>query len=93
MSIALFFSCLIIQSFFFFVGVRKLCNFDIGRQIGRGKFGCVHLCHQKCTKHVLKMEVLFEEQLKLGNIDYQTEIDILSKCGSCPQILQYNFIS
>lgn len=41
----------------------SLINFDIGRPLGRGKFGNVYLAREKETKFVIALKVLFKKQI------------------------------
>uniref|UniRef100_A0A182P9R5 Protein kinase domain-containing protein n=1 Tax=Anopheles epiroticus TaxID=199890 RepID=A0A182P9R5_9DIPT len=43
--------------------VWTLSNFDIGRPLGRGKFGNVYLAREKETKFVIALKVLFKKQV------------------------------
>ncbi|KFB42377.1 AGAP001793-PA-like protein [Anopheles sinensis] len=57
-----------------------LSNFDIGRPLGRGKFGNVYLAREKETKFVIALKVLFKKQVKSQGIEHQVrrEIEIQS---------------
>lgn len=57
-----------------------LSNFDIGRPLGRGKFGNVYLAREKNTKFVVALKVMFKKQIKLNNVEHQVrrEIEIQS---------------
>uniref|UniRef100_A0AAG5CNH6 Aurora kinase n=1 Tax=Anopheles atroparvus TaxID=41427 RepID=A0AAG5CNH6_ANOAO len=57
-----------------------LSNFDIGRPLGRGKFGNVYLAREKETKFVVALKVLFKKQVKSQGIEHQVrrEIEIQS---------------
>uniref|UniRef100_A0A182M5K5 Aurora kinase n=1 Tax=Anopheles culicifacies TaxID=139723 RepID=A0A182M5K5_9DIPT len=45
--------------------VWTLSNFDIGRPLGRGKFGNVYLAREKETKFVIALKVLFKKQASI----------------------------
>lgn len=36
----------------------KLTDFDIGKPLGRGKFGCVYLAREKSTKYICALKVI-----------------------------------
>lgn len=58
----------------------NLSNFDIGRPLGRGKFGNVYLAREKDTKFVVALKVMFKKQIHLNNVEHQVrrEIEIQS---------------
>lgn len=58
----------------------SLVNFDIGRPLGRGKFGNVYLAREKETKFVIALKVLFKKQIGMQGIEHQVrrEIEIQS---------------
>lgn len=58
-----------------------LTDFDIGRPLGKGKFGNVYLAREKKSKFIIAMKVLFKEQIqKQGGADqvmlYQVQREI-----------------
>lgn len=55
-----------------------LADFDIGRPLGKGKFGNVYLAREKRTKFIIAMKVLFRSQISDANITHQVirEIEI-----------------
>lgn len=57
-----------------------LSNFDIGRPLGRGKFGNVYLAREKDTKFVVALKVMFKKQIHVNNVEHQVrrEIEIQS---------------
>ncbi|CAI8016007.1 Aurora kinase A [Geodia barretti] len=57
-----------------------LQDFDIGRPLGRGKFGSVYLAREKKTKFVVAIKVLFKSQLQQAQVEHQLrrEIEIQS---------------
>lgn len=70
-----------------------LVNFDIGRPLGRGKFGNVYLAREKETKFVIALKVLFKKQIATQGIEHQVrrEIEIQSHLRH-PNILRmYGF--
>lgn len=60
--------------------VWALSNFDIGRPLGRGKFGNVYLAREKESKFVVALKVLFKKQIYNSKIEHQVrrEIEIQS---------------
>lgn len=71
----------------------SLTNFDIGRPLGRGKFGNVYLAREKETKFVIALKVLFKKQIAIQGIEHQVrrEIEIQSHLRH-PNILRmYGF--
>lgn len=58
----------------------KLSDFDIGKPLGRGKFGCVYLAREKNTKYICALKVLFKSQLSKAGVEHQLrrEIEIQS---------------
>eukprot|EP00053_Salpingoeca_punica_P008238 m.74470 g.74470 ORF g.74470 m.74470 type:complete len:342 (+) comp14506_c0_seq1:40-1065(+) len=58
----------------------ELADFDIGRPLGRGKFGNVYLAREKKTKFIVALKVLFKSQLQKANVEHQLrrEIEIQS---------------
>lgn len=86
--ILFFFFCLAIEFLIFLVTeikkdskkVWSLSNFDIGRPLGRGKFGNVYLAREKESKFVVALKVLFKQQIHESNVEHQVrrEIEIQS---------------
>lgn len=60
--------------------VWTLSHFDIGRGLGRGKFGNVYLAREKETKFVIALKVLFKKNIAEMGIEHQVrrEIEIQS---------------
>lgn len=58
----------------------ELSDFEIGKPLGRGKFGSVYLAREKKTKFVVALKVLIKEQLKKDGVEHQLrrEIEIQS---------------
>lgn len=66
----------------------SLTDFDIGKPLGRGKFGNVYLAREKhvrfrrimCSKYVVALKVLFKNQLQQSQVEHQLrrEIEIQS---------------
>lgn len=57
-----------------------LNDFDIGKPLGRGKFGNVYLAREKKSKYVVALKVLFKNQLQQSQVEHQLrrEIEIQS---------------
>ncbi|XP_057779411.1 serine/threonine-protein kinase Aurora-1-like [Salvia miltiorrhiza] len=57
-----------------------LNDFDIGKPLGRGKFGHVYLAREKRSNHVIALKVLFKSQLKESQVEHQLrrEVEIQS---------------
>lgn len=55
-------------------------NFEIGRPLGRGKFGNVYLSREKQSKFMVALKVLFKTQLQKNHLEHQLrrEIEIQS---------------
>lgn len=58
----------------------SLDHFDIGRPLGKGKFGNVYLAREKNSKFIIALKVLFKSQLQKSNVEHQLrrEIEIQS---------------
>ena len=55
-------------------------DFDIGRPLGKGKFGNVYLAREKRSKYIVALKVLFKSQLQKAQVEHQLrrEIEIQS---------------
>lgn len=55
-------------------------DFDIGRPLGKGKFGNVYLVRERQSKFILALKVLFKTQLEKANVEHQLrrEVEIQS---------------
>jgi len=58
----------------------QLSDFDIGKPLGRGKFGWVYLAREKSTKYICALKILFKNQLSRAGVEHQLrrEIEIQS---------------
>ncbi|KAM3878063.1 aurora kinase A [Diretmus argenteus] len=58
----------------------SLDNFDIGRPLGKGKFGNVYLARERQTMFILALKVLFKKQLEKAGVEHQLrrEVEIQS---------------
>ena len=57
-----------------------LKDFDIGRPLGKGKFGNVYLAREKKSKYIVALKILFKSQLMKAQVEHQLrrEIEIQS---------------
>ncbi|XP_075701758.1 aurora kinase A-A-like [Rhinoderma darwinii] len=55
-------------------------DFEIGRPLGKGKFGNVYLAREKESKFILALKVLFKSQLEKAGVEHQLrrEVEIQS---------------
>eukprot|EP01132_Coremiostelium_polycephalum_P009230 gene9230-11308_t len=55
-------------------------DFDIGKPLGKGRFGNVYLAREKKSKFIVALKVLFKSQLQATNLEHQLrrEIEIQS---------------
>jgi len=60
--------------------IWKLSDFEIGKPLGKGKFGNVYLAREKKSKYVVALKVLNKQQLMKSGIEHQLrrEIEIQS---------------
>ncbi|XP_018598094.1 aurora kinase B [Scleropages formosus] len=68
-------------------------NFDIGRPLGKGKFGNVYLARERKLKFIVALKVLFKSQMEKEGVEHQLrrEIEIQSHLRH-PNILRfYNY--
>ena len=58
----------------------QLSDFEIGRPLGKGKFGNVYLAREKRSKFIVALKVLFKSQLQKAHVEHQLrrEIEIQS---------------
>jgi aurora kinase A len=58
----------------------SLADFDIGKPLGRGKFGSVYLAREKRSQFIVALKVLFKSQLMKSCVEHQLrrEIEIQS---------------
>lgn len=58
----------------------SLNDFEIGKPLGRGKFGSVYLAREKKSKYIVALKVLEKSQLVKNNVEHQLrrEIEIQS---------------
>ncbi|XP_063992606.1 aurora kinase B-like [Diachasmimorpha longicaudata] len=53
-----------------------LSDFEIGKPLGRGKFGNVYLSREKKSKFIVAMKVLFKNQIEEANVQHQVRREI-----------------
>ena len=51
-------------------------DFDIGRPLGKGKFGNVYLAREKKSKYIVALKVLFKSQLQKASVEHQLRREI-----------------
>nr|XP_020666126.1 aurora kinase B-B-like [Pogona vitticeps] len=55
-------------------------DFEIGRPLGRGKFGNVYLARTKETKFIVALKVLFKSQMEKEGVEHQLRREIEIQC-------------
>lgn len=57
-----------------------LADFDVGRPLGKGKFGSVYLARERQSGYVVALKVLFKGQLRSAKVEHQLrrEVEIQS---------------
>jgi len=56
--------------------VWSLNSFEIGRPLGKGKFGNVYLAREKKSKYIVALKVLFKSQLTSAGVEHQLRREI-----------------
>ncbi|XP_066950176.1 aurora kinase-like [Macrobrachium rosenbergii] len=51
-------------------------DFEVGRPLGKGKFGNVYLAREKKSKFIIALKVLFKSQLAKANVEHQLRREI-----------------
>ena len=51
-------------------------NFDIGRPLGKGKFGNVYMAREKKMNAVVALKVLFKSQIEKEGVEHQLRREI-----------------
>uniref|UniRef100_A0A914UR16 Aurora kinase n=2 Tax=Plectus sambesii TaxID=2011161 RepID=A0A914UR16_9BILA len=71
----------------------KLSDFEIGRPLGKGKFGNVYLAREKDTKFIVALKVLFKSQLQKAHVEHQLrrEIEIQGHLRHPNVLRMYNY--
>uniref|UniRef100_A0A673KQG2 non-specific serine/threonine protein kinase n=1 Tax=Sinocyclocheilus rhinocerous TaxID=307959 RepID=A0A673KQG2_9TELE len=78
---------------FSFIRKFSIKDFDIGRPLGKGKFGNVYLAREQKLKVIVALKVLFKSQMEKESVEHQLrrEIEIQSHLRH-PNILRfYNY--
>lgn len=57
-------------------GKWSLADFEIGKPLGKGKFGKVYLAREKKSKYIVALKVLFKEQLQKNDVEHQLRREI-----------------
>jgi serine/threonine protein kinase len=62
----------------------SLSDFDVGRPLGKGKFGRVYLAREKKSGYIVALKVLFKSELAENHVEKQLrrEIEIQSHLRS-----------
>lgn len=57
-----------------------LTDFDLGRPLGKGKFGNVYLAREKASHYVVALKVLFKSQILDSEIEHQVRREVEIQC-------------
>ncbi|CAG9585044.1 unnamed protein product [Danaus chrysippus] len=57
-----------------------LTDFDLGRPLGKGKFGNVYLAREKESHYVVALKVLFKSQILESDIEHQVRREVEIQC-------------
>ncbi|XP_026469203.1 aurora kinase C [Ctenocephalides felis] len=60
--------------------VWQLSDFDIGKALGRGKFGNVYMARDKASKFIIALKVLFKDQIASSQVEHQVRREIEIQC-------------
>lgn len=58
----------------------SLTDFDLGRPLGKGKFGNVYLAREKASHYVVALKVLFKSQILDSEIEHQVRREVEIQC-------------
>lgn len=58
----------------------SLSDFDLGRALGKGKFGNVYLAREKESHYVVALKVLFKSQILYSEIEHQVRREVEIQC-------------
>lgn len=53
-----------------------IADFDIGKPLGKGKFGNVYLAREKTSKFITALKVLFKSQLEKAKVVHQLKREV-----------------
>lgn len=75
------------------VKIWCLDDFEIGRPLGKGKFGNVYLAREKKTQFLVALKVMFKSQLQKNNVEHQLrrEVEIQSHLRHPNILCLYNW--
>uniref|UniRef100_A0AC35FUC5 Aurora kinase n=1 Tax=Panagrolaimus sp. PS1159 TaxID=55785 RepID=A0AC35FUC5_9BILA len=75
------------------IKIWKLSDFDIGKPLGKGRFGNVYLAREKKSQYIVALKILFKSQLTKANVQHQLVREIEIQCHlNHPNILKlYNY--
>uniref|UniRef100_A0A914YWL6 Aurora kinase n=1 Tax=Panagrolaimus superbus TaxID=310955 RepID=A0A914YWL6_9BILA len=62
------------------IKVWKLSDFDIGKPLGKGRFGNVYLAREKTSQIVVALKILFKSQLRKAKAEHQLVREIEIQC-------------
>lgn len=54
----------------------SLENFDLGRPLGKGKFGKVYLARERQSKFVVAIKVLFKNEIQTAQVEHQVRREV-----------------
>ncbi|BFZ19788.1 hypothetical protein BsWGS_22827 [Bradybaena similaris] len=57
-------------------GKWSLSDFDIGKPLGKGKFGNVYLAREKKSKYIVALKLMFKVQLQKAGVEHQLRREI-----------------
>lgn len=63
-------------NFIFFLRKISIDDFDIGRPLGKGKFGNVYLARVKKLQAIVALKVLFKSQMEKEGVEHQLRREI-----------------
>lgn len=63
-------------NFVFFLRKISIDDFDIGRPLGKGKFGNVYLARVKKLQAIVALKVLFKSQMEKEGVEHQLRREI-----------------
>lgn len=58
----------------------SISDFDLGRPLGKGKFGNVYLAREKESRYVVALKVLFKSQILDSEIEHQVRREVEIQC-------------
>ncbi|GBP17203.1 hypothetical protein EVAR_17321_1 [Eumeta japonica] len=58
----------------------SIADFDLGRPLGKGKFGNVYLAREKQSRFVVALKVLFKSQILDSEIEHQVRREVEIQC-------------